>query len=173
MSPKEEEDVGMDKEMNPWQDFLDEVEAEHLKRFIRQARQKGLFVWCSPHKERFGRHTGGWIVTFQAAISRAAEELNGEALRVLNFFMGTTDFGNVIMIRMDKIGERLRMRKQNVSRAIKVLTEKGYILKERRGRNNIYMLNPAVVWKGQAKEWKKAHAKVIPIRPSVDDDMPF
>lgn len=107
-------------------------------------------------------------MTFQTAILRAAEELNGEALRVLNFFMGVTDFGNVVMISTREIAERLGMQQPNVSRAIKTLVEKEYLFKEKRGRNNIYMINPYVAWKGQAKQWKKEISKVVPIRPNME-----
>lgn len=68
---------------------------------------------------------------------------SGEAVKVFSYIMGKMDFStNVLEMSQEEIAQALRMHKSNVSRAIKVLVEKGLILKEKRGRHNAYALNP-------------------------------
>lgn len=161
-----------DLDRDPIKDFVDEVQSESLKTFVRQAKKKGLFVYCAPQRTKLPKGTQ-WALVFQQPMMQAVRELNGEAIRLLVYFISKLDYENVIMITMKEIAEESGMRIQNVHRGIKVLTEKGYISKEKKGCHNIYKLNPHVGWKGRSKNLSTAKGRVIPIRPNIDKDLPF
>ena len=66
--------------------------------------------------------------------------------------MSRLDFENWIQIAQSEIGEKLDMRKQNVSIAISLLESKGILLRGSKvGRSYAFRLNPYFGWKGKVK----------------------
>jgi predicted transcriptional regulator len=80
------------------------------------------------------------------------EDLTKEAYRVLLYLCGRLQFENFIQIKQSDICEALKIKKQNVSRAVKLLLGKGII--ERHpdvGNAYAFRLNPTYGYKGDPR----------------------
>lgn len=101
--------------------------------------------------------TGGFFMAIQEGFLYLAQlNLTGEQLRVLLHIMGKLDFDNYICLTQKEVAEALNMKKQNVSRAFKILTEKGIIHEGPKvGRTKTYRLDPHFGYKGKAKNIEK------------------
>ena len=77
----------------------------------------GVPVWVNA-KVRWGED---WFMGFQRAFAEISEdrEMTLEVHRVWNALLGCLGFENFIAVEQNDLAERLGMRKQNVSRAIK------------------------------------------------------
>lgn len=101
--------------------------------------------------------TGGFFMAMQEGFMHIAQmDLTGEQLKVLMYVMGKLDFENYILVSQQSIADALNMRKQNVSRALKVIIEKGIIHEGPKvGRVKTYRLDPSFGYKGKAKNMTK------------------
>ncbi len=96
----------------------------------------------------------GWIMNSQEALEILAKdkEITGESYRVLFFICARLDFENWVQIPITEIAQELDLKQPNVSRAMKILEEKGIILRgPKLGRSFAFMLNPEFGWKGKVK----------------------
>jgi predicted transcriptional regulator len=137
---------------------------------------EGVIVYCGVKCNPYGK---GWVMNSQEALEMLAsdKELTGETLRVLLFLLSRLDFENWIQIAQIEIAEKLDIRKSQISRSIKLLTNKGILLEgPKAGRSFAYRLNPDYGWKGKVKnlneyrqeqenqanrEFKNRHLKVV------------
>ncbi len=111
----------------------------------------GVLVYCGVKQNPYSK---GWVMNSQEALELLAtdKELTGENYRVLLPLLSRLDFENWIQITQSEIVERLDMKKQNVSRAMLLLREKGIILRGPKiGRSYAFRLNPYYGWKGKFK----------------------
>ena len=111
----------------------------------------GTLVWVGVKKNPYA---GGWIMTNQEALLALAtdREISGETYRVLMFLLYKLDFENFIQVSQVEIAQALGMRKSNVSRAVRVLCDKGILLRGPKvGRSYCFRLNPHYGWKGRVK----------------------
>ena len=93
-------------------------------------------------------------MTNQEALLALAKdkEIPGEAFRILMFLLHRLDFENYIQVAQKEISETLKINKVNVSRAIKLLCDKGILLRGPKvGRSYCFRLNPYYGWKGRVK----------------------
>jgi DNA-binding MarR family transcriptional regulator len=91
-------------------------------------------------------------------------KLGLEAVRVLFFLLGQIEYENLLVVSQIEIARELGMKKQNVSRAIKLLiTEKVLEIKDpHRKRRQRFSLNGEYAWKGSLKSFsskRKGQAK--------------
>ena len=95
-----------------------------------------------------------WCMIFQDFFLKKAQDNRLTAMnnRVLDYMMGSTDFENYVMVTTKKIAECIRVDDRRVKESIKALKEYGYIEVKKYGRNNIYRLNPDMIWKGKYKK---------------------
>ena len=111
------------------------------------------------------------MMTFQDSLAIIAKdrELNGQAMRVLMLVLSELDFENYINIRQVDIAKELDMQKTHVSTAMRLLVNKGIILKVKEGTTTAYKLNPHYGWKGkvsnmEAEKRRIANERVVDIR---------
>lgn len=91
-------------------------------------------------------------------------EMTGETLRVLMYLYGLLDFENYIQQSQKDIAEGLGMRKENVSRAMKLLTSKQIVLEGPKvGRSKCFRLNPDYGWKGKVKSLQEARRERLQV----------
>ena len=112
---------------------------------------EGVIVYCGV---KHNPYSTGWVMNSQQALELLAtdKELTGENYRVLLLLLSRLDFENWIQVTQSEITEKLQMKKQNVSRAISLLEQKGIILRGPKvGRSNAFRLNPYFGWKGKVK----------------------
>ena len=112
---------------------------------------KGVIVYCGVKQNPYST---GWMMNSQEALELLASDrdLTKESLRVLMFLMSRLDFENWIHITQKEIAEVLGLKKQNISKAISLLEEKGIILRgPKLGRSSAFRLNPYFGWKGKVK----------------------
>jgi DNA-binding Lrp family transcriptional regulator len=91
-------------------------------------------------------------------VSLAADrEITGEALRVLVYVLGRMDFENWLRLPQAEVAHALGMHKQNVSRAIGRLVEKGVIEKSGTtvGGAHLYRVSHKLAWRGRVVNWKE------------------
>ena len=96
----------------------------------------------------------GWIMNSQEALDILAEDkdLKGITYRVLLKVCARVDFENWVHLPLKEIADELGIDKSHVSRNIKLLVEKGVLIKSQKiGRSYAYRLNPDFGWKGKVK----------------------
>jgi DNA-binding Lrp family transcriptional regulator len=111
----------------------------------------GFPVLIGRKKNPYGN---GWVMNSQEAMLSLAKDkdITGETHRVLWFIGGILDFENWVQIPITEIAQELNLKRPNVSRAMKMLEEKGIILRGPKvGRSYAFMLNPEFGWKGKVK----------------------
>lgn len=109
---------------------------------------RGSFVFI-PNRPKLKEN---WFMFFQNACEKLAldKSLSGESFRVLMYLLSNLDFENYIIIQQVEIAEKLDMKRANVSRAIKQLTDKEILIKgPKLGRTYSYKLNSTYGWKGK------------------------
>ena len=116
---------------------------------------EGVLVYCGVKRDPYSK---GWIMNSQEALEILAKDkaFTKDSLRILIFLSARLDFENWIQITQKEIAEILEIKKQNVSKAIKLLEEKGIILRGPKiGRAYAFRLNPDFGWKGKVKNLDK------------------
>lgn len=86
-----------------------------------------------------------------------------QALRVLLFLVKHMDTKNAIVAPMSLMSDMLGLSRQTVSQKIKYLQQHGWIAVGHVGRQNVYIINPDVVWTayGDQKQYCKYEANVL------------
>ena len=91
----------------------------------------------------------GFFMADQKGFEELAKSgLTGEAFKVLMLLMARMDFENLIILSQKEIGETLQMKKQNVSRAVKLLRAKGFFELE---SNHVIHIATELGWKGKVQ----------------------
>jgi len=136
--------------------------------------QEGAMVWIGIKRSPYGSR---WYMSSQdAAIELAKDPIIGksaEAMRVLWYMVGRLDFENFIQVPQTEIAEELGMHKQHVNRAVKILIDRGVLLRGPKvGRSSSWRLNPHFGWKGKVKnlnEARRKHLSVVSSAPEPSD----
>ncbi len=108
------------------------------------------------------KHIGEFVMVFQRAFVEIAKDrdLRGEAGAILNYLLGKMDYENYICVEQRIIAEDLNIHRTNVSTAMKLLVDKGVLIKgEKHGRNNTYRMNWQYAWRGKATSLDKTKKK--------------
>jgi len=124
-------------------------------------RKDGYFVYVAYPKPKI---TGNrWIMTFQDSLITIAKdkEFTGPAKTVLFFLMGNLEFENYIHIKQVDVAKELEMHKTDVSKAMKLLVNKGIIMKVKEGATSGYKLNPHYGWKGKVVNRDKEIKRIV------------
>lgn len=112
----------------------------------------GVFIHFNPKRNPYGN---GWVMNSQEALTELAKDkdLKGETFRVLLYLLGRLDFENWLLVQGSEICEALDMKRQNVSKSIVLLEEKGILIRNEKkiGRSYAFRLNPYYGWKGKVK----------------------
>lgn len=110
-----------------------------------------------------------YVRMFNQSLSILAQDkdFTGNDLRV---FLGLLDYisyeDNIIDVTQKELSSKLNIAESLISNGIKKLLDKGYLeLVGKKGKQNIYRLNPYVGFKGRAKNIAGMCAKSAPIRP--------
>lgn len=95
-----------------------------------------------------------FFMGFQKTFAELAQKpLGGEATKVLLLILGEMDYGNLVKTPQVEMARKLGIRKQNVSRAIRVLVKEKVLVEERlhdTGKRQL-KLNHMYAWKGKLK----------------------
>lgn len=111
--------------------------------------------------------TERWFMAFQDAFEEIAKdpELTLEPKNILFYLYSKLDFENFIQQSQADIAKGLGIKKQQVSRSMKILISKQIILEGPKvGRSRCYRLNPNYGWKGKVKnleEMRKREKMVV------------
>jgi len=116
---------------------------------------KGFLIWKEVKYSPYGR----WYMQSQQALVSLAQdkEITGECFRVLFILLAELDYENFIYIPQTEIARKLSMHPQSVHRAIKLLVQKGVLLRSERG----FRLNGKYGWKGKVRHLEKARREVF------------
>lgn len=117
----------------------------------------GALVWVSQR----AKIREGWFMGFQEAFLELAKdvELAGQPMRVLLVLMSKLDWENFIAFSQGDIAKQLKIRPEAVSRAVRLLREKGVIeAGPVLGNTKTYKLNPGYAWRGSVSNLHKARA---------------
>jgi len=100
----------------------------------------------------------GWVKMYQEQLAEVAtdKELDGTTLRVLMICLANMQYENYVTLTQAEIAEILKIKQQNVSRAVKKLVDKGILIKDaQRGRYALYRVCSGYSWKGSVTNRKK------------------
>src|SRR5688572_24328960 len=119
-----------------------------------------------------------WMQVNQGALAEIAadRDLGLEAWRVFAYLNSRLDFENLILVPQNEIAAALSMKRPGVSRAVKLLADKGIILRgPKMGSVSSYRLNPHYGWKGKVQNLTKArqarlHAVAVEAGPDALDE---
>lgn len=140
-----------------------------MNKYIEQIDRKtgevmqGCMVYI-PYRPKL---TERWFMAFQDTFEELAKdpELTLEPKNVLLYLFSKLDFENFIQLSQKEIAEALKMHKEQISRAMKLLTGKQIILEGPKvGRSKCYRLNPHYGWKGKVKNLqteRRSHLRAI------------
>lgn len=88
------------------------------------------------------------------------KDLTGKPMSVLMYMFSKLAFENYIYLQQTEISKALNLCQPNVSRAVKLLLDKGIILPgPKLGRSKSYRLNSRYGWKGKVKNLEKERAE--------------
>jgi predicted transcriptional regulator len=120
----------------------------------------GYFVYVAYPKSKIKNQR--WMMTFQDSLEVIAmdDDMSGQTFRVLMLLMSNLEFENYITIKQVAIAEKLKMYKPDVSKAMKLLVNKGIILKIKDGSTTGYKLNPTYGWKGKVENMEKEKERI-------------
>ena len=124
-------------------------------------KKEGYFVYIAYPKPKI---TGNrWMMTFQDSLAKIAtdDDMTGQALKVMLLLMSELEFENYITIKQVTIAEKLKIYKSDVSKAMRLLVDKGIILKIKEGTTTGYKLNPHYGWKGQVSNRNKEIDRIV------------
>ena len=127
-----------------------------MNKYIEQVdRETGeVMQGCMVYIPYRPRLTERWFMAFQDTFIEIAKDpdMTGETMKVLMYLFGKLDFENFIQQTQIDVAEGLGMRKQNVNRAMQILTAKQIVLEGPKvRRSKCYRLNPNYGWKGKVK----------------------
>ena len=137
---------------------------KHVEQIDRETGEvmQGCMVYI-PYRPRL---TERWFMAFQDAFEEIAKdpELTLEPKNVLFYLYSKLDFENFIQQSQADIAEGLGIKKQQVSRAMKMLIAKQIILEGPKvGRSKCYRLNPNYGWKGKVKPLQEARREQLKV----------
>ncbi len=115
----------------------------------------------------------GWFMAFQDAFESLARDrdLWGQPTAILHYLMSRLSFDNYIALEQKEISVSLDIDKSDVSKAIKILVEKGILERgPRLGKSWSYKLNPYYGWKGRVKNLKNERRKFRTIDGGKNSD---
>lgn len=116
-------------------------------------------------KERTDKQNKDFVMLYRRFIEQIAElgMKDAQALRVLLFLVKHMDGSNALVVPMTLISDMLNITRQTVSAKIKYLENNGWICVYKSGRQNVYVINPEVVWTSYAyqKTYCKFEANVM------------
>ena len=103
-------------------------------------------------------------------------DFTGTDFRVLLAIIGNLGYNNIINISQGELGKKLNIQRPEITKSIKKLVSKGYLeVIDTIGRQNIYQLNPHVIFRSRAKNYKdlcRAWDKgTIPNTPNLPIDI--
>ena len=128
------------------------------QRFVMVDKATGEELPGLPVYRQSKTKVRGWFMSWEAGMERLAKEpgMTGEAFRVFHMMAANLDWENYIKITQKDIAQELGMKKQSVYRAVKILVDKGIIIKgPKSGMSNTYRLNEFYGWKGKLKNMPK------------------
>ena len=124
-------------------------------------KKEGYFVYIAYPKPKI---TGNrWMMTFQDSLEIIAtdKDMTGQTLKVMLLVMGNLEFENYITIKQVEIAKKLEMDKSDVSKAMRLLVDKGIILKVKQGTTTGYKLNPHYDWKGKVSNMEIEKNRIV------------
>lgn len=124
-------------------------------------KKEGYFVYIAYPKPKI---TGKrWMMTFQDSLEIIAtdDDMTGQTLKVMLLLMANLEFENYISIKQVAIAQKLNIHKSEVSKAIRLLVEKGIILKVKEGTTVGYKLNPHYGWKGSVANMRREEQRIV------------
>ena len=119
------------------------------QRYFVETDENGIIKGYFPVKEKnLGKD---WLALYQQAISNIADmNIPHEQERVFLKLLSKVDFENHLCVTHQQIADELKMKRPNVTKAIKGLKEKNIIVEGPRvGLNKTYRLNPYIAYKGK------------------------
>lgn len=128
-------------------------EINHSIDGLMESPEENIYVIFS--SKQVPRHLRGkWAVMLQDFIDKLAEDdsLHTHDWRVLMKMIANTDFENYVMLTQNKLSQQLKIAQPHISKAIQRLCDRGYLLKRKAGKNNAYLINPRIIWKGSWKD---------------------
>ncbi len=117
----------------------------------------GVHVWVG--RKIASPYGSQWMQVNQDALAEIAADpdLGLEAWRVFAYLNSRLDFENLIVVPQVEIATALRMKRQSVGRAIKLLAGKQIILRGPKiGGVGSFQLNPHYGWKGKVENLRQA-----------------
>ena len=88
---------------------------------------------------------------FMDELTKMAGE-NYTAYKLFQFFCKNMDGTNALVVSMNALSEIMQTSRQTVSKAVKYLSENGWVCVLKSGTSNVYIVNPDVAWTSYADQ---------------------
>ena len=99
-------------------------------------------------QENRNRQNKDFVMLYRRFISQISDlgMRDVQALRILLFLVRHMDTKNALAVPMTLMSDMLNLSRQTVSNKLKFLQDDGWIRIMKLGRQNVYIVNPDVVW---------------------------
>lgn len=99
---------------------------------------------------------------FMDALTDMAGE-NYTAYKLFQFLCKHMDGGNALVVSMNALSEIMQLSRQTISKAVKYLSDNGWVCVMKSGTSNVYVVNPEVAWTsyGNQKQYCKFRSNVL------------
>lgn len=88
---------------------------------------------------------------FMDELTKMAGE-NYTAYKLFQFFCKNMDGTNALVVSMNALSEIMQLSRQTISKAIKYLSDNGWVCVMKTGTTNVYIVNPEVAWTSYADQ---------------------
>ena len=102
-------------------------------------------------------------------------ELTGKVLKVFHYVCSILEFDNWVDFSTVWIAEKMGLKRQQVSDALKILEKKGLLIRgEKIGRHYRWRLNPEAAWMGRATtRWEAIYQDEIPYSDFIEKRLQY
>jgi hypothetical protein len=128
--------------------------SDYIDTQTGEVMSEGVPIWVGKRTAFTRLYGKGFFVMAQDPIALIArdKELVGRPMQVFMYLCSRLDFDNFIRVPQTEICEALDMRKPHVSRAIKLLDDKGILIRGPKvGHSYAFRLNPTYGYKGNPR----------------------
>ena len=131
---------------------LKQEELQEIKDKVQESTMSDVNVIIVNKKERRRIWSDSYSFINQKALMELLTQIDPLELKILMYFIGLTNYGNIVNVRIPKITEDLSICKRTVIKCTKNLCSENVLHKVKKGREVYYIIDPSITFKGNTTE---------------------
>ena len=131
---------------------LKQEELQEIKDKVQESTMSDVNVIIVNKKERRRIWNDSYTFINQKALMEVLTQITPLECKILMYFIGLTNYGNIVDIRIPKITEDLGIQKNAIIKCTKKLCSDNVLHKVKKGRDVYYIIDPSITFKGNTSE---------------------